>query len=87
MRDGNSKKSKVQNYANTYFEFCLSLFFWAWPEIIDLFLFLFVLHPKLSWTKTLFKKWLNIKSKSEDFEADDSVYGGGILLFERKIAN
>lgn len=30
---------------------------------------------KLSWTKTLFKKWLNIKSKSEDFEADDSVYG------------
>ncbi|KAL0551096.1 hypothetical protein IC582_010178 [Cucumis melo] len=31
---------------------------------------------KLSWTKTLFKKWLNIKSKSEDFEADDSIYGG-----------
>ncbi|XP_022931208.1 type I inositol polyphosphate 5-phosphatase 4-like [Cucurbita moschata] len=31
---------------------------------------------KLSWTKTLFRKWLNIKGKSEDFEADDSVCGG-----------
>ncbi|KAG7011224.1 Type I inositol polyphosphate 5-phosphatase 4 [Cucurbita argyrosperma subsp. argyrosperma] len=31
---------------------------------------------KLSRTKTLFKKWLNIKNKSEDFEADDSVFGG-----------
>jgi hypothetical protein len=26
---------------------------------------------KLSWPKTLVKKWLNIKSKSEDFHADD----------------
>lgn len=41
-----------------------------------IFLVLFVLQLKLSRTKTLFKKWLNIKNKSEDFEADDSVFGG-----------
>ncbi|XP_058211151.1 type I inositol polyphosphate 5-phosphatase 4 [Rhododendron vialii] len=32
---------------------------------------------KLSWPKTLVKKWLNIKSKSEDFHADDVVQLGG----------
>ncbi|XWS76364.1 hypothetical protein CRYUN_Cryun01aG0170100 [Craigia yunnanensis] len=26
---------------------------------------------KLSWPKTLVKKWFNIKSKDEDFHADD----------------
>ncbi|CAL5193672.1 unnamed protein product [Lathyrus oleraceus] len=28
---------------------------------------------KLSWPKTLVKKWFNIKSKSEDFQADDII--------------
>ncbi|KAJ4954580.1 hypothetical protein NE237_011363 [Protea cynaroides] len=32
---------------------------------------------KLSWSKTLVRKWFNIKSKAEDFHADDIVYGGG----------
>ncbi|AEE80454.1 Endonuclease/exonuclease/phosphatase superfamily [Arabidopsis suecica] len=32
---------------------------------------------KLSWPKTLVKKWLNIKSKSEDFHADDLDRGEG----------
>ncbi|KAK2987161.1 hypothetical protein RJ640_019721 [Escallonia rubra] len=32
---------------------------------------------KLSWPKTLVKKWFNIKSKAEDFHADDVVYEGG----------
>ncbi|GKU86552.1 hypothetical protein SLEP1_g1064 [Rubroshorea leprosula] len=31
---------------------------------------------KLSWPKTLVKKWFNIKSKAEDFHADDLDYGG-----------
>ncbi|KAK8688498.1 hypothetical protein V6N13_087262 [Hibiscus sabdariffa] len=30
---------------------------------------------KVSWPKTLVKKWLNIKSKAEDFHADDIDYG------------
>ncbi|KAE8675087.1 Type I inositol 1,4,5-trisphosphate 5-phosphatase CVP2 [Hibiscus syriacus] len=30
----------------------------------------------ISWSKTLVKKWLNIKSKAEDFHADDIDYGG-----------
>ncbi|KAJ0110447.1 hypothetical protein Patl1_03326 [Pistacia atlantica] len=32
---------------------------------------------KLSWPKTLVKKWFNIKSKAEDFQADDVDYEGG----------
>ncbi|PIA45009.1 hypothetical protein AQUCO_01700515v1 [Aquilegia coerulea] len=32
---------------------------------------------KLSWSKSLVRKWFNIKTKSEDFHADDVVYGGG----------
>ncbi|XP_065861103.1 type I inositol polyphosphate 5-phosphatase 4-like [Euphorbia lathyris] len=31
---------------------------------------------KLSWPKTLVKKWFNIKSKAEEFQADDVVYEG-----------
>ncbi|PKI35742.1 hypothetical protein CRG98_043900 [Punica granatum] len=31
---------------------------------------------KLSWPKIV-KKWFNIRGKSEDFEADDVVHGGG----------
>ncbi|AES60858.1 putative phosphoric monoester hydrolase [Medicago truncatula] len=33
---------------------------------------------KLSWPKTLVKKWFNIKSKNEDFQADDDVLYGGV---------
>lgn len=33
---------------------------------------------KLSWSKTLVKKWFNIQSKTEDFHADhNTIYGGG----------
>ncbi|GMI95973.1 COTYLEDON VASCULAR PATTERN 2 [Hibiscus trionum] len=32
---------------------------------------------KLSWSKKMVRKWFNIKSKSEDFQADDHVCGGG----------
>ncbi|XP_026435650.1 type I inositol polyphosphate 5-phosphatase 4-like [Papaver somniferum] len=32
---------------------------------------------KLSWSKNLVRKWFNIKSKAEDFHADDVCYGGG----------
>ncbi|XP_041022435.1 type I inositol polyphosphate 5-phosphatase 4-like isoform X1 [Juglans microcarpa x Juglans regia] len=32
---------------------------------------------KLSWPRTLVKKWFNIKNKAEDFHADDIVYEGG----------
>lgn len=46
---------------------------------------------KLSWPKTLVKKWFNIKSKAVDFQADDIVYGGvdeepGDINSERKEA-
>lgn len=37
---------------------------------------------KLSWPKTLVKKWFNIKSKTEDFHADDDVgHGGDSFVF------
>ncbi|TXG63685.1 hypothetical protein EZV62_010679 [Acer yangbiense] len=35
------------------------------------------MKSKLSWPKTLVKKWFNIKSKNEDFQADDVDYEGG----------
>ena len=35
-----------------------------------------VVIVKLSWPKTLVKKWFNIKSKAEDFHADDVVFEG-----------
>ncbi|XP_061366991.1 type I inositol polyphosphate 5-phosphatase 4-like [Gastrolobium bilobum] len=31
---------------------------------------------KISWPKSLVKKWFNIKSKAEDFQADGVLYGG-----------
>ncbi|KAL0419874.1 UNVERIFIED_CONTAM: Type I inositol polyphosphate 5-phosphatase 4 [Sesamum radiatum] len=34
---------------------------------------------KFSWPKTLVKKWFNIKSKNEDFHADDIIYGGNFF--------
>ncbi|KAE8701444.1 Type I inositol 1,4,5-trisphosphate 5-phosphatase CVP2 [Hibiscus syriacus] len=35
---------------------------------------------KLSWPKRLVKKWFNIKSKAEDFHADDVDHGGDSLI-------
>ncbi|XP_057483582.1 type I inositol polyphosphate 5-phosphatase 4-like isoform X1 [Actinidia eriantha] len=32
---------------------------------------------KLSWPKSLVKKWFNIKTRAEDFQADDVAYTGG----------
>ncbi|KAK6130224.1 hypothetical protein DH2020_036034 [Rehmannia glutinosa] len=32
---------------------------------------------KLSWSKKLIRKWFNFKNKSEEFQADEAVYGGG----------
>ncbi|RAL45138.1 hypothetical protein DM860_015544 [Cuscuta australis] len=38
---------------------------------------------KFSWTKTLVKKWFNIKSKADDFHADD-LAGGGVYDASRE---
>lgn len=32
---------------------------------------------KLSWSKKLIRKWFNVKSKTEECQADEAVYGGG----------
>ncbi|KAK4425647.1 Type IV inositol polyphosphate 5-phosphatase 7 [Sesamum alatum] len=32
---------------------------------------------KLSWSKKLIRRWFNIKCKSDEFQADEAVYGGG----------
>ncbi|KAK4482287.1 hypothetical protein RD792_009439 [Penstemon davidsonii] len=40
--------------------------------VSDLFLSLM----KVSWPKTLVKKWFNIKTKAQDFHADDVTYAG-----------
>lgn len=41
-----------------------------------LFYDLLSLLMKLSWPKTLVKKWFNLQSKDGDFHADKIIYGG-----------
>lgn len=47
----------------------------------ELFFFFFSPLVKLSWSKKMVRKWFNIKSKTEEFQADDPVYGGRFFLF------
>ncbi|PSS06420.1 Type IV inositol polyphosphate 5-phosphatase [Actinidia chinensis var. chinensis] len=41
---------------------------------------------KLSWPKSLVKKWFNIKTRAEDFQADDVVYTGGDEEWRNKLS-
>lgn len=69
MRDGSSKKSKVcVNKCQNFSDFSLH-------SVLRL-LIVFSSILKLSWPKTLVKKWFNIKNKAEDFDADDADYEG-----------
>lgn len=54
----------------------------VWQFIVSWTLFFFF-SPlvKLSWSKKMVRKWFNIKSKTEEFQADDPVYGGRFFLF------
>ena len=69
-------------FFRTYFSWkeILIFFIIMEPMIVNLFLigwfFVFCLM-KLSWSKTLVRKWFNIKSKTEEFQADEVVCGGG----------
>lgn len=85
MRDGNSKKSKV------FYFLLMENELFSWEKMMNLFVFysfrclgivywLFICFVKLSWSKKMVRKWFNIKSKTEDFQADD-VYEGGIFFF------
>lgn len=48
---------------------------------LNSFFFFFSPLVKLSWSKKMVRKWFNIKSKTEEFQADDPVYGGRFFLF------
>ena len=85
MRDENARRSKV---------FMINLFFELDFSPLELLItnFLFVFSPlflslsthlckKLSLSKTLVKKWFNIKSKAQDFHADQDVFSRGFSLF------
>lgn len=80
MRDGNPKKSKVclclgrrKKEKCSAYQCCFLQDFFFFFLIFLVFFFLM----KFSWPKTLVKKWLNIKSKTEEFHADDVINGGG----------
>lgn len=51
-----------------------------WVQILKLFLDeiadSFSCLAKFSWSKSLVGKWFNIRSKTEEFQADEVVYGG-----------
>lgn len=49
------------------------------------YMLLFLL--KLSWPKTLVKKWFNMKNKAEDFVSDDIAYRGDCSLCLFKLQN
>ena len=84
MRDENAQRSKV---------FMINLFLELDFSPLELLIidFLFVFSPlfislwthlceKLSWSKTLFKKWFNIKNKAQDFHPDQDVFSIGFSL-------
>lgn len=76
MRDKNSKKSEVFSLMPiNYFVFLFILD--LWKPLIDFCNCCFV---KISWSKKMVRKWFNIKSKTEEFQADD-VYEGLCLSF------
>ena len=78
MRDGNSKKSKVYEMPSLLFNLYAIFFFQFILEGTESVNSVYLV--KLSWPKTLVKKWFNIKSKAEDFHADDVVDGGLTLI-------
>ncbi|PSR85346.1 Type IV inositol polyphosphate 5-phosphatase [Actinidia chinensis var. chinensis] len=41
---------------------------------------------KFSWSIALIRKWFNIKSKTEDFQADEVVYGGGDVEWRKSFS-
>lgn len=62
----------------------ISFWHYQFPsQICDLCCWIFLCFfclAKLSWSKTLVRKWFNIKSKNEEFQADEVVYGGEYIL-------
>lgn len=75
MRDENSKKSKVLfPFYNLFFVVLFFFDYWFW-------VFFEFSCVKLSWSKTLVRKWFNLKTKAKDFHADCTVTGTGISIF------
>lgn len=77
MIDENAKKGKVLfRFPNSLSHFFTSLSFQDNSPNDDLFFYLI----QFSWSKSLVRKWFSIKSKSEEFQTDKGVYGGGYLM-------
>lgn len=71
MRDLGSKKNKVSSTHYASFDWFLSTAL-CWFGL----LFLLSSFEKLSWSKSLVRRWFNIKSKAQDFHSDN-VFGQG----------
>lgn len=89
MTDGNSKKSKVSFYLIFKILCWNSTKLWSCLLLLPLgrrWFFIF-LSPfdvmKLSWSKKMVRKLFNIKSKAEDFQADEVVYAGECVQLVR----
>lgn len=91
MTDGNSKRSKVGSLIMVEFNALTKL--WSFPLFllsqISLSSILTLLSSfgmmKFSWSKKMVRKLFNIKSKAEDFQADEVVYAGDWLNFHRNL--
>lgn len=73
MRDDKSKKSKVFVSSNSSPS---SWIIFRWTVCIQNPFALFFAPMKLSWSKKMVRKWFNIKSKTEEFQADVSAPQG-----------
>lgn len=87
MREDINKKSKVF----AWFQFCLgcdvprcsiSCVFTIDRALWDFCLFV---RAQLSWSKSLVRKWFNIKTKAHDFHADCDAAQGNAMFAERNL--
>ena len=74
MREESNKKGKVF----AWFHFNL-----GWVLLFRLLCFLsacsaLLVHLQLSWSKSLVRKWFNVKSKAQDFHADYDASQGDV---------
>lgn len=75
------ESEEKQGFLFDFFFYFFNLSFFLFGLLLWLWFFWLFLDLQLSWSKSLVRKWFNIKSKAQDFYADYSV-GRGLCLFK-----
>lgn len=72
MREDKSKTNKVCFYYLKLLPF--------FDGISKINIYFWISEMKLAWSKKMVRKWFNIKSKTEEFQADDPTSAGNLSL-------